>query len=164
MIGPDDDVVLKPAEGSSNTFFGRFGGFTVLRSLLSSLLLTCRQPDIEVNGQELVDAFRDLTSPSQGYMVNPGRRPIVTIPPKDIVEKEIECALNVGMIGHDCIDMSDLGPRLNHLFSTDPEEYTADDEQTLALVYALIGLGRRYAPLDSVNTSVMHSRNVKSRG
>lgn len=165
MVTSDDDVVLESSVTSSNHFFGRFGGFSMLRSLIQSLLLACRHPDTAVNGQELVDAFRELTSPSRGYVrAITNRRTIIAMPSTEIANKAIKCALDVGMIGHDCIDSPDLQARFEHLYSVDPEEYTVEDEQTLALFYALIALGRRYAPPDPATRPAIDSDNVKSRG
>lgn len=147
LIGPEDDYVVHVPDVSSTIFYGRFGGLSVLRSLGRSLLLDVQPSPTSSPVKELVEAFHDLALGPHKRSVQSSRRLTTCLPSKDQVNTAIALACRTALICHDCLDHALLSRQLDNLYDTDPEDYSNGNLQSLALVYSLVALGRRYSPV-----------------
>ncbi|KIW42680.1 hypothetical protein, variant 2 [Exophiala oligosperma] len=150
LIGPEDDYYVHLPNVSSTIFYGRFGGLSVLRSLGRSLLWEVQpSPTSSSPGRELVEAFHDLTLGPHKLSGESYRRVATCLPSKDQVRADISLACRTALICHDCLDHALLSRQLDNLYDTDPEDYSNAQQQSLALVYSLVALGRRYSTTPS---------------
>lgn len=162
LIGPDDDYVFRVPQISSNVFYGRFGGLSVLRSVSRSLM----PPSSEVSsaGIELVEAFHDLTLSSRKGSFDGRVRSTAFLPSRNEVRNHITHACRTGLICHDCLDHAHLSEQLELLYDVESEDFSADLQQSLALVYALLALSRRYAPTGTTTQDTEDPDNITLRG
>ena len=141
-------MIYRIPEVDSNIFYGRFGGLSVLRAVARSLLAVSQSPQTTSTspGHELVQAFHDLTLVPRRGSFDLSLRPPTFLPSKVQVLNHVSYASRTALICHDCLDHARWPKQLDRLYDMDVEDYSADDEHFLALVYALIGLSMRYTP------------------
>ncbi|KAJ8097200.1 hypothetical protein POJ06DRAFT_262741 [Lipomyces tetrasporus] len=163
LVGPEDDYVCHTPQTSSHLFYGRLGGLRVLNSVRQPLVLARRSPGGSMPPCELMEAFDDLT-PFRRHSSVEGSGPLPLLPPKEQVIKHVSYACKTALVCHDCLDHKRFSGQLDRLFETDPEEYSADDERFLAVVYALMSLSMRYSPSDSAHQVQESLGRAKLRG
>ncbi|KAK9234438.1 hypothetical protein V1525DRAFT_413084 [Lipomyces kononenkoae] len=163
LVGPDDDYVCHMPQTSSNLFYGRLGGLRLLNSVKQPLFRARRSPGGSMPVCELIEAFDDLT-PFRRHNSVDSSRPLPLLPPKEQVIKHVSYACETALVCHDCLDHKRFSNQLDHLFETDPEDYSADDERFMAVVYALVSLSLRYSPSDSAQRVHESSGRAKIRG
>ena len=67
-------------------------------------------------------------------------------PSPEKLQDTISIALDSALNCMECIDRNELWPQIHDLYKKDPQHYEEHDKSILALLYALMALGRRYAP------------------
>ncbi|KAK9364638.1 hypothetical protein V1509DRAFT_613298 [Lipomyces kononenkoae] len=148
LVGPEDDYVCRTPHTSAYLFYGRLGGLRVLNIVKQPLVLARRSPGGSMPTCELMEAFDNQTFFRLPNSVE-GSGPLPLLPSKEQVIKHVSYACKTALICHDCLDHKRISGQLDRLFETDPEDYSADDERFLAIVYALMSLSMRYSPSDS---------------
>lgn len=68
------------------------------------------------------------------------------LPSRNCIDEYINRTADTVLVCHDCLDHQDLSRLLDRLYATDTEDYCQEDNVSLALVYAIVACGRRYAP------------------
>lgn len=161
LIGPGHDYVYRLPENSSNIFYGRFGGLSVLRSVGDIVNPSPLTPHGISSGRSLIESFEVSTlSPPVGVE----NKLFAMLPSKHQVQELVNHAMSTALVCHDCVDHTRFPLQLNQLYETDPEDYSLDDKKFLALVYALIALGRRYAPSTAEDEIDESGEKVKLKG
>lgn len=144
LIGSEDDYVVVADQNHGSIYHGHFGGLTVLRSVRN--LCYSAENDSQdlrdgLSGASLVEAF---DSP---YLVLPERHHVADyapLPPVQRLTDTINTALDRALTCQECIERGELWYQIDALHQRNWETYTRADRSMLALVYALLALGRRY--------------------
>lgn len=161
LIGPGNDYVYRLPETSSNIFYGRFGGLSVLRSVGDIVNPAPAIPPAISPGRSLIESFEVSTlSPPVGVEM----KLFAMLPSKPQVQELVDHAMRTALVCHDCIDHVRFPLQLNQLYATDPEDYSLDDKKFLALVYSLVALGRRYLPSTADDEIDATGEKVKLKG
>lgn len=143
LIGPGHDFIYRLPDTSSNIFYGRFGGLSVLRSVGDIVNPLAATSQAISPGRSLIESFEVSTlSPPVGVE----NKLFAMLPSKNQVQDLVDHAMKTALVCHDCIDHIRFPRQLDRLYEVDPEDYSLDDKKFLSLVYALIALGRRYLP------------------
>lgn len=161
LIEPGNDYVYRLPESSSNIFYGRFGGLSVLRSVGDIVNPLAPSPTATSPGRSLIESF-EVSSLSPPFGVE--NKLFSMLPSKSQVQELVNHAMRTALVCHDCIDHTLFPLQLDQLYENDPEEYSIDEKRFLALVYALVALGRRYSPSTVENEIDEAGEKVKLKG
>lgn len=146
LLGPEDDYVVVADETRSSLYHGQFGGLSVLRAVRD----LCGHPTqvrggsfVDITGTDMAEAFDSpyLDFPSHNHMAE-----FAILPSPQRLTNTITIALECSLTCKEFIDRDELWPQINALYAKDPEDFTRSDKSFLALVYALMALGRRHGP------------------
>lgn len=160
----DDYIVVSDAHDQS-FYHGPFGGLSVLRTVRNLCGLSLGSSDgiqfVEGPGAHMAEAFDSaaLDLPSQNVLAD-----FAILPSQRRLEHSISVALDKALNCKECVERSELWTAIQHLYRKDPRDYSESDRSMLALVYALLALGRRH---DSDNTQLSPaggSRRVVAKG
>lgn len=163
LVGPGDDYVYRIPQSSSNLFYGRFGGLSILRTVGNTASRhRAATASMSSPGRDLVDAFESTVYFSPPIATQ--ARINSLLPSKQQVQEMTIRALTTALICHECLDHVAFARRLDRLYEVDPEDYLQDDKSFLTLVYALVALGRRFAPLSADDEVDETSDRVRYKG
>ena len=162
FIGPGDDYVYRLPHASSNLFYSGFAGLNVLRAIGDMGAQSSELPHVALPGRELVEAFESLVLDRplgmQGGLY-------ALLPPKTQVQELADRVSSTILFGHDIlVGFEDFPRKLDRLYEVDPEEYGVEDKKFLALIYAVLALGKRCGPSTADDEVDEHSDRVKLKG
>ena len=145
VIRPEDDYIFVPSQRHTIAYHGRYGGLSTLR-VVRNLCDTVTGPalaPVDVGGSEMAEAFDTslLDLPFSNDIAA-----FALLPPQGNLESTITIALNVALSCKEFLDRDELWRDIHSLYERDPEDHQDEDKSFLALVYALMALGRRYEP------------------
>lgn len=144
MVGEDDCYVFRASHSMNPSFYGHLSGLNVMREIESMIFSNANRASDDL----LIQAFDCMSLPSR-----PSRQSKLSplLPPKAQVKVIIKHATATGLIGHDCLDHENLNEAVDRLYEKDVERYETEDRKQLALIYALVALGKRFDPMGDRN-------------
>lgn len=161
FIRSDDDYVYRLPETSTNIFYGRFGGLSVLRSVQTTSAQRLHSTQILTPGQQMVEAFETTSlPPPTGFEP----RFYTLLPKKQQVVDLTKYALETALVFHQCLDLTQYLSSLDRIFEIAEEDYSPDDKGFLTLVYSVIALGSRCLPSTGEDEIDDDSDKVKFKG
>ncbi|QIW96677.1 hypothetical protein AMS68_002195 [Peltaster fructicola] len=139
LIGPEDDHLYLSPDDQFNTFHGRFAGLSVMRTVRDLCDAVAGSPGQQY-GRALALSFDSSYPdiPTSNQMAA-----LALLPSREVLEATISIALDDAMSCQECVDRAELQVQIERLYTRDPEDYTHDDRRALALIYALMALGRQ---------------------
>lgn len=139
IVGPEDDHIYISPEDDINTFHGRFAGLNVLRTVRDLCDEVVGNPG-QGFGRSLALSFDStyLDTSTYNQMAS-----LALLPSREVLQSTISVAMDAAMSCQECFDRVALQAQIETLYTKDPEQYTPDDRRALALVYALMALGRQ---------------------
>ncbi|KAL1306511.1 hypothetical protein AAFC00_005205 [Neodothiora populina] len=146
----DDDVVEAMGGTSENEssseerYWGHFGGLSLLqrmRKLCSSVAGMHQSSQGDSVEDDFVSAF-DSASPANGS--SGSWDAFAILPSRDRLMECINITLEQACCLLDFIDRSSVEGIVRHIYDTDSFDYTAQDRKMLALLFAMMAVGRRF--------------------
>lgn len=170
---PSEDDVLetmvstsdqRPAgKQSEERYWGQFSGLSLLqrmRKLCGSVAGLHQSQDGESCEDDFADAF-DSALPPQG---SPGGwDAFALLPSEKRLSQCIDVALNDGCCLLKFVDRSSIDELVRHIYDTDSFEYTPQDRKSLALIFSILAVGRRFEN-DNNESDAQKRRNNISKG
>ena len=144
LIGPEDDHVMAADGIHGSRYYGHFGGLSVLQTVRS--LCGPGSLDDDLAGISLAAAFDSslLDLPARNHIAE-----FALLPPIEHLKETITTALDAALICKECLERDELWVPVEALYMRDPDDYDRADRSFLALVYALLALGRRHGQHDA---------------
>jgi hypothetical protein len=165
LVGLEDDYIVVSNEYDRSFYHGRFGGLSVLRIVRNLCGLSHGDSDgvevVEGPGAHVAEAFDSaaLDLPSHNMMAD-----FALLLSHQRLEHSISIALDNALNCKECVDRSELWAAIQDLDEKDLRDYSENDRVLLALVYALLALGRRHDPGNTRSGPGVRSRRVVVRG
>jgi hypothetical protein len=154
LVNPNDDFLYLNPSNSTQRFHGRYAGLSVLRRVRALCDSVSGSATNTAAGQDLVEAFDSL-------LLDPPMRTSFTtfapLPDLERTRKLLEIALDEALCLQEYIDRVELWTSVQRLYTLDPSDLSRTEQKSLALLYALLAIGRRWehhdegAPSDTTN-------------
>ncbi|KAK4989692.1 Gypsy retrotransposon integrase-like protein 1 [Elasticomyces elasticus] len=142
IVSTSDGAYRRP--GDSENVRGQFAGLSLLqriRSLCSDLSGQRDHAEDDESCQSFADAF-DIASPDEKH--ESGSDSPALLPTKDKLFRRLDVAFDQALALMYCIDRDEIADKVHRLYDKEPDDYDKDDRKSLALIYALLALGRRF--------------------
>ncbi|KAK4972507.1 hypothetical protein LTR28_012510, partial [Elasticomyces elasticus] len=142
IVSTSDGAYRRP--GDSENVRGQFAGLSLLqriRSLCSDLSGQRDSAEDDESCQSFANAF-DVASPDEEH--ESGSDSLALLPTKDKLFRRLDVAFDQALALMYCIDRDEIAEKVHRLYDKEPDDYDKDDRKSLALIYALLALGRRF--------------------
>ncbi|KAI0204143.1 hypothetical protein F4808DRAFT_370186 [Astrocystis sublimbata] len=145
-----DAQVMNMSQDTTSSFYGSFSGLNILRIVVDHISTGRQQAALSSSGDGILQAFENARKISNlASLEQPDL--FASLPSQERVDVLTDRAVRFALVGHDCIDHDDLAERRLRLFQVAPENRTAEDVDSLALVYALMALGLQFEPMEEAH-------------
>lgn len=150
LLGPNEDYISRVTPDTVR-FYRYYAAFNVLRTVaeMCGRQIVAQQPS--QLGKRMLEALEissslDWRDGTRGFLS--------TLPPKQRVLELADRTIATALVCHDCLDRGDFSDRLDRLYDIEPDSYSHEDANFLALTYAVLGCGKRYGPYVEDSTAI----------
>ena len=150
LVNPDDDFLYLNPSNSTQRFHGKYAGLSVLRRVRALCDSVSGSATNTAAGQDLVEAFDSL-------LLDPPMQTSFTtfapLPDQHRTRKLLEIVMDEALCCQEYIDREEIWTNVQRLYTQDPSDLSRTEQKSLALLYALLAIGRRWEHHDEEGPS-----------